>query len=135
MQRCAQPKTDGNRNQLCEKCNRRLSTVKHHREYGSGRACHPRCKPSKRAVEDDARQPPLHVRSIKRAKSDLGEQIALTATRTRPHRITAPKPPPPTPKPRKTKPTADVLTLLDQTHARRMALLAEESKIILSVDD
>ena len=70
-------------------------------------------------------QPPA-VRSHKRAKSDPGEEIFLTATRTRPHRITAPKPPPPTPKPRISKPTVDVSALLDAAHARRMALIEAE---------
>lgn len=126
VQRCAQPKTDGNRNQLCEKCDRRLSTVKHHRVYGPGRACAPRCKSSKRAVDEGALKQPPAVRPHKRAKSDPGEAIPLTATRTRPHRITAPQPPPPTPKPRTVKPVVDTAALLDQAHARRMALIEAE---------
>lgn len=111
---------------LCELCGRQLAKVKHHRAHGSGRACTPRCKPLKRTIENDAIKQPSAFRAPKRAKSDPGEEIALTATRTRPHRITAPKPPPPTPKPRRSEPVIDVSALLDQAHARRMALIAAE---------
>jgi hypothetical protein len=121
------PRMDG-KHQLCEKCGERLNRVKQHRAYGPGRACNPRCKSVKRAIEDDALKQPSAVRSHKRARSDPGEQIILTATRTRPHRITAPKPPPPTSKLRISKPTIDVSSLLDQAHARRMALLATEQQ-------
>ena len=38
---------------LCVLCQRDLSKVKHHRAHGLGRACTPRCKPSKHAVLTD----------------------------------------------------------------------------------
>ena len=122
----ATPRVDSDGQPACELCDRRLSKVKYTHPHNLGRACHPRCKPSKRAVDDDAPKEPPAVRSHKRAKSDPGEKIALTATRTRPHRITAPKPLAPPPKPRISKPTVDVSSLLDQAHARRMALLEAE---------
>ena len=122
-------------NQLCELCGRRLTKVKYTHPHAPGAACHPRCKPRNRAVHADAVKEPSAVRPLKRAKSDPGEEIPLTATRTRPHRITAPKPPAPITKPRSSKPPIDTMALLDATHARRIALLSAETKIILEVDD
>lgn len=52
VQAGAQARTDGRRNQLCELCGERLSRVKHTTKYGVGKKCHPRCKPSKRAIGD-----------------------------------------------------------------------------------
>lgn len=112
----------------CELCGRQLTKVKHHRSHQPGRACHPRCKPSKRSIDNTLAVQPPAARPIKRAKSDPGEQIAVAATRTLRHRIAAPKPPAPKPKPRIARSAIDVSALLDQTHARRMALIAAEQQ-------
>ena len=84
---------DASRNQLCEKCSRRLCDVKHHRTYGAGRACHPRCKPSKPAIDGAALEPPPAARSHKRAPSDSGKQESAPAD------LIAPPPPPTAPQP------------------------------------
>ena len=128
VQTCAQPRTDGRRNQLCEKCGVRLSTVKHHRPYGPGRACHPQCK-SQRCAVDDAARPAVAAAPAadprpsrkRRAASDPGEPLNLTRLRTR-----APRPAtiPPVKKARVKATAVDISLLLDQTHARRMALIA-----------
>lgn len=123
--------------QLCEKCGERLNRVKHHRAHGPGRACIPRCKSSKHRSADDAlptvtvASSPAKKRCI-RAQSDPGQPPMLMPTRTRPHRVSAPEPPS---TPRYKKPSAtDLSSQLDATHARRMALLEEEAKIVLAVE-
>jgi hypothetical protein len=80
------------RHQLCEKCGRRLCEVKHHRAYGPGRICNPRCKHAKRAV-DGAAPVPVAARSHKRAPTDPGKQQTAAAV------LLAPPPPPPPPTP------------------------------------
>ena len=120
------PKRTADGMPACENCGRQLSKVKYTHPHEPGRACHPRCKSSKRTVNDVTVKQPPAARSHKRAKSDPGEEIPLTATRTRPHRITAPRTPAPTPKPRLVKSSGapvDPMTLLDAAHARRMALI------------
>jgi hypothetical protein len=128
---CAGPsaRVDSVGKPACELCGRRLSKVKHHRAHGPGRICNPRCKPIKRAVDDAARSavpaaPAAGSRpSRKRAASDPGEPLNLTRLRTR-----APRPAtiPPVKKTRVQSTPVDISLLLDQTHARRMALLAAE---------
>ena len=58
----------------CEKCGRQLTKVKHHRAHGAGRACTPRCKPFKHAVDSAALVPAVAVRSHKREPTDPGKQ-------------------------------------------------------------
>jgi hypothetical protein len=107
----------------CERCCRQLARVPHHRAHGAGRACHPRCKPPKRAVEDNAEhgaaasaasvQGPVPKRQWLRAQSNTGQQIDDTATASRLRvrkRVQAP-------------PAVDLVALLDKTHARRLAFL------------
>ena len=114
---------------VCELCGRRLSKVKHHRPCGVGRACAPRCKPRERAVDDAARPAvaaPVagpHQSRKRRATSDPGEPLNLTRLRTR-----APRPATiPTVKKARVQPTpVDATLLLDQAHARRLALIAAE---------
>lgn len=132
------PRMDASgRNQLCEKCGCQLAKVKHHRAHGPGRACTPRCKPSKHRSADNASSSmtvapsPAKKRCI-RAQSDPGQPPVLMPTRTRPHRVSAHEPPS---VPRYKKPSAAELSAqLDATHARRMALLEEEAKIVLAVE-
>ena len=114
----------------CEKCGIRLSLVKHHRPDGRGRACAPRCKPSKHALESVREQRPQSTerpaKKQRRTNSDPGQPLPIASTRLR---VRAPKPPPPTTKPRLVKHTVDpvdLMALLDATHARRMALLEAE---------
>jgi hypothetical protein len=74
VQEGAQPRTDGQRNQLCELCGRRLSKVKHTKPQPPGRACKHGCKPLKLGAEEDTLGPVQPVRSHKRARSDPGQQ-------------------------------------------------------------
>jgi hypothetical protein len=82
---CSQQRKDLSGWPACELCGRRLSTVKHHRQHGNGRACHPRCKPLKHAGDNASLTPSPAARSHKRTQPDQGKQQALT---------TAPPPPP-----------------------------------------
>lgn len=60
--------------QLCELCGARLNRVKHTHKHGPGHACHPRCKPSKRAVDGGALDSTHPARSHKRARPGSGQQ-------------------------------------------------------------
>jgi hypothetical protein len=127
---CASSRRDSDGQLACEKCGRRLSTVKHHRAYGVGRACHPRCKDTSQAlITTPAAAAPTSAptsttpRKRQRTSSDPGEPINLSRLRTRAprHAIT------PTIKKTSVKPDpVDISSLLDQTHARRMALIEAE---------
>lgn len=130
---CIQQRVDVYGQPLCELCGRRLRTVKHHRAHGPGRACTPRCKLMKHAVDDAARPAAAAVSAVprpsckRRAESDPGEPLNLARLRTR----AAPPPPPattipPTKKGRVQTTPVDAALLLDQAHARRLALLAAE---------
>lgn len=55
------PRVDASGWPACELCGRRLSKVKHHRPYGNGRACHPRCKTHNTADVVDAS---LHAAAV-----------------------------------------------------------------------
>lgn len=91
-----------------------------------GRQCHPCYKKgwlaeqgARPAVADAA--PP--AKRVRRTQSDPGETVNLTRKRTRA------QPPTNVPAPKKTRvhtPAVDLSLLLDQTHARRLALLAAE---------
>jgi hypothetical protein len=77
---CAPPRKDLTGEPACELCGRRLRSIKHHRPHGSGRACSPRCKPSKHDAADAASLPstPL-ARSHKRTPPDSGKELAITS--------------------------------------------------------
>jgi hypothetical protein len=124
------PRMDASgRNQLCEKCGRRLAEVKYTHPQYPGDACHPRCKPKKGAVHQSASPATSSISAVvaprkrKRAVSDPGQPQNLSRLRTR-----APRPViiPPIEKTRVKADTIDISSLLDQTHARRMALLEAE---------
>ena len=118
----------------CEKCGIRLSLVKHHRAHGVGRICNPRCKPLKRTREEAAASPAASpavaaatettAKKQRRVASDPGEPLNLTRLRIRAHPVDSSSPLPK--KPRSSIP-ADVSSLLDQAHERRLALLAAEA--------
>jgi len=111
----------------CEKCGRQLARIKHHRAHGVGRACHPRCK--QRSEEADAATV-INVAAEprpskkRRAVSDPGEPLNLTRLRIRALPVDAPPPPP---KKARSSIAADVSSLLDQAHERRIALFAAEA--------
>jgi hypothetical protein len=78
------PRMDASgRNQLCERCGRRLAEVKHHRAYGAGEVCHPRCKDTKRPrtttlVDAECQTDSPPCKRPCRANSDPGEPTNLT---------------------------------------------------------
>jgi hypothetical protein len=103
--------------------------VKYTHPHYPGDACHPRCKPSKATIDSAAAlvaasapvvAPP---RKRKRAVSDPGEPQNLSRLRIR-----APRPAalPPIKKTRFKADPVDIAALLDQTVARRMALIEAE---------
>ena len=123
-------------NQLCEECSTRLSRCKGKlHKHENGKICTPCYKREQGYQLPSSSQTAITAHKSrgkrKRPKSDPGEAITLTSTRTRPHRITAPKPP----TSRYTKlSAAEILAQLDATHARRMALLEAEAKIGVEFD-
>jgi hypothetical protein len=120
------PRRDSSDKQLCERCGQRLSRVKHHRAYGVGRACHPRCHESKSEV--DTGEHPISAPTVitpkekkrRRINSDPGTSTTLTHNRLR---VRASPPTQPDKKKLKQDKAAEITSLLDQTHARRMAAL------------
>jgi hypothetical protein len=70
-------------------------------------------------------------RKRQRAESDPGQPLNLARLRTRAPRPTIISP---VKKARVQVTPVETSLLLDQTHARRMALLEEESKILLPID-
>ena len=126
----------------CERCGRQLARIKHHRAHGSGRVCHPRCKPLARAesvagaaaaaaVATPAAAAAAHTAKQsrkRRAQSDPGESPPAQRTRTLPpaltRRVSPPKPAPEKEERRITREEARVSRLLDETVARREAWLA-----------
>jgi hypothetical protein len=116
----------------CELCGTRLNRVKHHRPSGVGRKCDPRCKGTKRQSEERTSSTERPVKIPRRTKSDPGQPMHIASTRLR---VRAPKPPPPATKPRNMKPSidsVDPMALLEAAHARRLALLQQESTLGLS---
>ena len=114
-------------NQLCERCNKQLHKVKHTRAHGVGRACHPRCKQRPEeadaaAVINVAAEP--RPSKKRRAASDPGEPINLTRLRIRAPPVDASLP---LQKKARSVIPANVSSLLNQTHERRLALLAAEA--------
>lgn len=128
----ATARVDSTGRPACERCGRRLADVKHHRAYGAGRACAPRCKGTKRSSEERTVSAEPAKKKHRRTKSDPGQlqdqARSITSTRLR---VRAPKPPPPAPKPRVSMPpmpAIDPIALLDAAHARRMALIEAENR-------
>jgi len=127
----ASARRDSDDQPACELCGRRLSRVKHHRPHGVGRACAPRCKVSRRlddhttpsAAQSSTPVQPADGRQKRqrRIKSDPGQQPVITLNRLR---VRAPKPIVPDRKNKQEEREAEIMSLLDQTHARRMASLA-----------
>ena len=110
----------------CELCGRRLSKVKHTKPHPPGRACKHGCKqrsnePDAAGINVAAEPRPSKKR---RAASDPGEPLSLTRFRVRAPPVDAPLPPP---KKARSSIPADVSSLLDQAHERRLALLAAEA--------
>jgi hypothetical protein len=113
----------------CERCGRQLSKVKHHRPHGVGRACAPRCKASRHLVDDTtSTESSTSLQAVdgrkkrqRRMKSDPGQQPVITLNRLR---VRAPKQIQPDRKKKKEEREAAIMSLLDETHARRMASLA-----------
>ena len=128
------PRMDG-KHQLCEVCSARLNRVKHKHKHGAGHACHPRCKSSKRVVDDaegirpvDPPAPPS--KKQRRKRSDPGKQQEMLAI-PRTKRVSASKPT--KPQCSKVAPEipmrseAEISALLNATHARRMAIMQSEA--------
>jgi hypothetical protein len=136
----ASPRVDPDGQPACELCGRRLSKVKHHRPYGIGRVCHPRCHDSRSAV-DNGEQPlnaatttttttMIKEKKRRRVHSDPGKLPSLTIKRLR---VRATKPTPPDRKKQKQEKEAEITALLDQTHARRMAALSAAASAAASI--
>jgi hypothetical protein len=123
----------------CEKCGRELNKVKHHRPYGDGRACSPRCKAVSKpthalepnsnatdaAVAAAVTAEPKQKKKRRRADSDPGEQPTVIAISPRQLRVRAIKGPQPDRNKHKKEKEAMILAQLDETHQRRLAALAE----------
>ena len=134
---CLKARVNDYGQQLCEICGIRLNKVKHHRPHGAGRVCHPQCKPNKRAVDDTglllqqrnslllrnhAEQSQIQVRIQYYSQQHVLVHIA--SLHPNHHH--------PLPNHVGVKPSVDPIdpmALLDAAHARRMALLAAETKI------
>lgn len=124
----------------CERCGVQLNRIKHHRPYGVGRACSPRCKrqkggaaPSTPSAAAASSSPPASTpprKRKRRADSEPGEQSEHMLGRLR---VRAPRVVVPDKKKQKKDEEAAVYALLDAAHARRMALLAESSDASSSV--
>ena len=119
--------------QLCELCGRRLSKVKHHRPHGPGRACAPQCKQKQRFLESNtpaaAAGPPAKQSRKRRAASDPGESPEPAASPALTRRIAAPKPAATSRQQYNTRREEQIMRLLDETHARRMAADAAASHL------
>jgi hypothetical protein len=126
VQEGAQPRTDGQRNQLCELCGCRLSKVKHTKPHPPGRACKHGCKQRSNEADAAGINVAAEPRPSKkrRAASDPGEPLNLTRLRIRAPPVDTSPPPP---KKARSVIPADVSSLLDQAHERRLALLAAEA--------
>ena len=115
-------------NQLCEQCSKRLSKVKG-KQYSCppGLMCHVcynkervRQAASKRPASADADAAAPAPKRVRRTQSDPSEPISLTRKRTR----AQPPAGAPSKKTRVRTSSVDPSLLLDQAHARRLALRA-----------
>ena len=114
------------RQSRCVHCNRDLSKQARDKPAPGGRACNPRCRGTRRQLEERAASAERPAKKHHRIKSDPGQPLFIASIRLR---IRAPKPPPPKLKPRHLKPSidhVDPMALLEVAHARRMALLEAE---------
>ena len=121
------PLKDTNGQWLCRLCKRTVRRNQQWRRDGAGRKHNPRCpdrsdaqqsKPAAAAVA-----PPTRKR---RAQSDPGESPEPAAPLALTRRVTPPKPAPTTKKQRTTRQEERIMRLLDETHARRMAMTKQE---------
>lgn len=124
------PRKTADGHAACERCGRQLSKVKHHHRHGPGHACHPRCKPREQPLKDEAAPvaaaaPPLKQSRKRRAQSDPGESPEPTAPQALTRRVTPPQPASTSRKQYNTRREEQIMRLLDETVARRMA--AEEA--------
>ena len=131
--RGAGPRRDSDGQQCCELCTapRRLTRCKlplH--KYGAGKIC--------RQCWDGLRRPSVQTAAVaaataapprsrkRRAQSDPGELLAATASPALTRRITPPTPIAAQKKQRTTRQDDRIMRLLDETHARRMAMTQQE---------
>jgi len=122
---CDVPRVDSSGEPACEECGRRLRGVKHHRPHGIGRACAPRCK-QKRLLADHiasaaAAVPQPKPSRKRRATSDPGESPEPATSQAVTRRVIAPEPASTSKKQYNTRREEQIMRLLDETHARRMA--------------
>lgn len=112
------PRVDTAGKPACERCGVRLSRVGSHRPWGVGRACHPQCKVSAvTAATPPVPKPPQSRK--RRAQSDPGEP-APEPELLQPRRL----------RPRKqSEEEMQILMMLEETHARRMAWLADAATL------
>jgi len=120
------PRQTADGHAACELCGRQLSKVKHHHRHGPGHACHPRCKLQQQTSKSEAAPvaaaaPPPKQSRKRRAASDPGESPEPTASTVLTRRIAAPAPATTSRKQYNTRREEQIMRLLDETHARRMA--------------
>jgi hypothetical protein len=115
--------------QLCELCGARLNRVKSHRPHAPGRACAPRCKPRQQTSKREAAPVAAAAATVatrkRRATSDPGEPLEPAAPQAITRRVVAPEPASTSKNQYNTRREEQIMRLLDETHARRMA--AEEA--------
>jgi len=124
------PRQTADGHAACELCGRQLSKVKHHHRCGPGHACHPRCKQRGQPVRNQqvpvtATAPAVTPRK-RRATSDPGELPKQPAVQALTHRVTAAEPASASKKQYNTRREEQIMRLLDETHARRMAAEAAD---------
>jgi hypothetical protein len=120
------PRKTADGHAACELCGRQLSKVKHHRPHGPGRACAPQCKQKRPSAGNFAAAaaavvPPTKPSRKRRAQSDPGESPEPAASQALTRRINAPESTPTSKKQYNTRREEQIMRLLDETHARRMA--------------
>ena len=132
----AGPRVDSDGQQLCELCPVRLSRAKGTAHvYGFGhicQRCYDRQRRPARAAAIAVAVPAPTTPHKRRAASDPGEQSPRTPSprRMRPttFRITPPEPAPVQKKQRTTRQDDRIMRLLDETHARRMAVMQQQQQ-------
>jgi hypothetical protein len=133
-----QPRRDSAGKAACERCGRRLAKCAGQTySCGAGSICQAcynanRARASKRAISLAGAAVPPPAQRIKGSLSDPGQpQPQPVTTQTR-QRVRAPKPTTVDRKKKKEERQAEIATLLDAAHARRVAALAAESAFSLS---
>jgi ribosome-binding protein aMBF1 (putative translation factor) len=116
---------------VCELCGRRLSKVKHVHKHGPGHACHPRCKVQQQTPKSEATPVAAAVSRVtprkRRAASDPGQSPEPAAVQALTHRITATEPASTSKMQYNTRREEQIMRLLDETHARRIAAEAADA--------